>query len=90
MGRAAFGCSGVLVPESGIRCVPQLLQKTFSTGFGVLQLGHTMAEEGVAETPEGGLSRSPQLLQNLLPSRFSVPHLSQEIISIRYRGGPFQ
>ncbi len=76
--------------DSGTRCVPHLLQKTFSTGFGVPQLGHTIAEEDAPETPEGGLSRSPQLLQNLLPSRFSVPHLSQEIMSIRYKGDPSQ
>ena len=90
MGGAAFGCSGVLVLDSGTRCARQLLQKTFSTGFDVPQFGHTIAEEVVPETAEDGLSRSPQLLQNLLPSRFSVPQFSQEIMSIRYKGGPSQ
>jgi hypothetical protein len=66
MGCTGCGFSGAGATISGTKRAPQLLQKTLSTLFGVLHIGHTK--------PDGCASRAPQLLQNLLPSRFSVPH----------------
>jgi hypothetical protein len=63
-GGGVFSAVGATL--SGTRRAPHLLQKTFSTVFGVLHIGQTK--------PDCCTNRAPQSLQNLLPSRFCVPH----------------